>query len=201
MSDHISNTPTSSVHMRTFKNVALAFGLLLTATLPQVAEAQTTKPNRVVSINPFLPLAGYFQGEFEQRVKDNLAVAFSVSSIELDDRYTNADVKLRLYPQERGLQGFAVAAGLGYGRIRNDNVDFTCPTIPGVVCEPSRASVSGATFSVEMHYQWLLGKSSNTALTMGGGAKRYYVDEQNGQFDTFQRFVPTLRLTVGYAFK
>lgn len=189
------------MHMRTRTLTALVMGLSLAAALPLAAQAQTTKPNRVISINPFLPLAGLFQGEFEQRLRDNVAVAFSVSSVDLDDRYTNADVKLRLYPQERGLQGFAAAAGLGYGRIKNDDVDFSCPAIVGAVCEPPRASASGATFSVEMHYQWLLGKSSHTALTFGGGAKRYYVDEKSGQFDTFQRFVPTLRLTIGYAFK
>ncbi|MFY7923004.1 MAG: hypothetical protein ACOVSI_11365 [Gemmatimonas sp.] len=188
------------MHLRPRSLTTLTMALSLAAALPHAAQAQAKQPNRVVAINPFLPLAGYFQGEFEQRAKDNLAVAFSVSSIELVDRYTNADIKLRLYPQERGLQGFAVAAGLGYGRIKND-VDFTCPAIPGVVCDPPRASTSGATFSVEMHYQWLLGKSSHTALTLGGGAKRYYVDEKNGPFDTFQRFVPTLRLTIGYAFK
>ncbi|WP_396215626.1 hypothetical protein [Gemmatimonas sp.] len=190
------------MHMRTRTLTALAMGLSLAAALPHAVQAQTRQPNRVVSINPFLPLDGYFQGEFEQRLKDNLAVAFSASSVELEDRYTNADVKLRLYPQERGLQGFAVAAGLGYGRIRNDNGnDYVCPAVPGFVCEPNKESTSGATFSVEMHYQWLLGKSSNTALTLGGGAKRYYVDEKKGPYDTFQRFVPTLRLTIGYAFK
>lgn len=190
------------MHMRTLSLTALAMGLSLAAALPHAAQAQTTKPNRVISVNPFLPLAGLFQGEFEQRLRDNVAVAFSVSSVELDDRYTNADVKLRLYPQERGLQGFAAAAGLGYGRIKNDyDNDYVCPAIVGVVCDPAVRSASGATFSVEMHYQWLLGKSSNTALTLGGGAKRYYVDEKSGPFDTFQRFVPTLRLTIGYAFK
>ena len=159
-------------------------------------------PSKVISINPFLPLAGYFQGEFESRIKDNLAVAVSASHIQFEDIYTNADVKLRLYPQERGLQGFAIATGLGYGRIRNDNVDTFCTGLPNVDCAAQTKSANGATFSVEMHYQWLLGKSRNTAVTLGGGAKRYYLDaKKKNEFDNFQEYLPTLRLTVGYAFR
>jgi hypothetical protein len=178
---------------------ALALGALAFAAPATPAWAQG--PSKVISINPFLPLAGYFQGEFEGRIKDNLAVAVSASHIQFDDIYTNADVKLRLYPQERGLQGFAIATGLGYGRIRDDNTDTYCDTPTGT-CPNTRQSVTGATFSVEMHYQWLLGKSRNTAVTLGGGAKRYYVEEKKSDFgDTFQEYLPTLRLTVGYAFR
>ena len=181
-------------HVAAFALGAMAFAASATPALAQ-------GPSKVVSINPFLPLAGYFQGEFESRIKDNLAVAVSASHIELDDIYTNADVKLRLYPQERGLQGFAIATGLGFGRIRNDNVVDYCLGLPNVDCAPPKASVSGATFSVEMHYQWLLGKSRNTAVTLGGGAKRYYVDDNKNEYDSFQEYVPTLRLTIGYAFR
>ncbi|AMW03831.1 hypothetical protein [Gemmatimonas phototrophica] len=179
---------------------ALALGALV-LTLP-ATPVLAQGPGKVVSINPFLPLAGFFQGEFEGRIKDNLAVAVSASHIQFDDIYTNADVKLRLYPQERGLQGFAIATGLGYGRIRNENIDEFCTGIPNVDCAAQTKSTSGATFSVEMHYQWLLGKSRNTAVTLGGGAKRYYIGEEtkNG-FDNFQEYLPTLRLTVGYAFR
>jgi hypothetical protein len=177
---------------------ALALGTMALAVPATTALAQG--PSKVVSINPFLPLAGYFQGEFEGRIKDNLAVAVSAAHIQVDEIYTNADVKLRLYPQERGLQGFAISTGLGYGRIRTDNDDIYCG-IDGTQCGPLKKSTSGATFSVEMHYQWLLGKSRNTAVTLGGGAKRYYADEKINEFESFQEYLPTLRLTVGYAFR
>lgn len=157
-------------------------------------------PSTVVSINPFLPLAGYFQGEFERRIRSNLAFAIGASHIELDDIYTNVDAKLRLYPQDLAPHGFAVAAGLGFGRIRSDDNYSVCPDPGGFVCEPqSRRTISGPSFSVEAQYQWLLGNSRNTAVAFGGGAKRYYIDEKPE--DNFSAFVPTLRLTIGYAFK
>lgn len=187
--------------MSILRRRAAVLAIGLTASVLAATPAFAQGPSKVVSINPFLPLAGYFQGEFESRIKDNLAVAVSASHILFDDIYTNADVKLRLYPQERGLQGFAIATGLGYGRIRNDNDSDYCAGLPGVDCAPPKESTSGATFSVEMHYQWLLGKSRNTAVTLGGGAKRYYVDNKKSEFETFQEYVPTLRLTVGYAFR
>ena len=156
-------------------------------------------PRRIIAINPFLPLLGSFQGEFEQMLHDNLSVAVSGSYIapdEDDEHFTSADVKLRLYPAERALQGFGIAAGLGIGSqsVVRYNDCFGLGT-----CTNSRFSRTGPAFSVEMQYQWLLGKRSNTAVSVGGGAKRYFIS--NTQTDVFNEFMPTLRLTIGYAFR
>ena len=161
-------------------------------------------PQRIIAVNPFLPLAGSFQGEFEQRLRDNLSVAVSASHIDLEgdgDRYTNADVKLRLYPSENALRGFGISAGLGVGR--QSGVEYyACPAIyPGGDCTNRDRSATGPTFSVEMQYQWLLGKSRKTAVSVGGGAKRYFIDTAPNGYDVYQPFMPTLRLTIGYAFR
>lgn len=181
------------------RQLAGALALVATAT---AAEAQA--PTRIVSINPFLPLAGSFQGEFETRIRDNMAVAVSGSYLAFgddnDDNFTNADIKLRLYPSERALQGFGIAAGLGVGR-QTAVEEFVCVGPDGSQCVNRRVSATGATFSVEMQYQWLLGTGRNTAVTVGGGAKRYYIDESRNGIEQFTNYVPTLRLTVGYAFK
>jgi hypothetical protein len=177
-------------------------GVLALAATATAAEAQA--PTRIVSINPFLPLAGSFQGEFETRIRDNMSVAVSGSYLSFgddnDDNYTNADIKLRLYPSERALQGFGIAAGLGVGR-QTAVTEFVCIEASSVECINRRVSATGATFSVEMQYQWLLGTSRNTAVTVGGGAKRYYIDESRNGINLYTNYVPTLRLTVGYAFK
>ena len=39
----------------------------------------------------------------------------------------------------------------------------------------------------------------STAITMGGGVKRYFVSDANDY--GIQRILPTVRLTVGYAFR
>ena len=85
---------------------------------------------------------------------------------------------------------------------RLSNVEETsCAGFPTEGCTYRRRSTTGPSFSVEMQYQWLLGKNRNTAVTAGAGAKRYYIDDSPDGYDVFQEYVPTLRLTVGYAFR
>jgi hypothetical protein len=193
------------IPVRSAVTTALVLVLAAIASRPVHAQGQSpatvSSPRHVLSINPFLPLAGYFQGEFETKLKENVALAVSGAHTRLDDYYTSLDVKLRLYPQERGLEGFGLAAGGGFGRIREDSYTEppVCIALVGVVCpDGGRRSVSGATFSVEAHYQFLLGRSRKTSAAFGAGAKRYFVEERTAE--NFQRLVPTLRLTIGYAF-
>lgn len=159
-------------------------------------------PTRIIAINPFIPLAGYFQGEYEQRVQQNLSVAVAGSYAPFDNRdYTNADVKLRLYPNDRALEGLGVAAGVGIGRARQDDLGavclaLTCPPAPG-----KGKMLTAPTFSIEAQYQWLLGTSRSTAVTVGGGLKRYYFDEADTEGRGVDRLLPTGRLTIGWAFR
>lgn len=154
-------------------------------------------PTQVLSINPFMPILGLFQGEYERRLQDNLAIAVAGSYAQFDDYYTNLDAKLRLYPQERGMQGMGLAAGLGFGQVRRRHQD-TCDDLIEV-CTPVRRTETAPTFSVEGHYQWLLGSGRATAVTLGGGVKRYFIGDAHAS--GINRVLPTLRLTVGYAWQ
>lgn len=181
---------------------ALVAGLLALPTANAGAQSNS-RPANVISVNPFLPLAGYFQGEFERRVRDNLAVAVAGSYIKLDDLTTNVDLKFRLYPQEKAPYGLGLAAGLGVGRLQDDVyyevscMALTCPA-PG---RSTQTTVVPA-FSVEIHYQWLLGKRQNTAVGFGFGAKRYFIANNTDQYGgkQHQEFVPTGRITIGWAY-
>ena len=53
-------------------------------------------------------------------------------------------------------------------------------------------------FAIEVGYQLLLGPSKVTAVTVGGGAKRFLGGDS--KFDGVERVIPTLRLSIGYAF-
>lgn len=179
--------------------------LLLSAPLCHVSSqtlAQQTRqsastdgaPSRVISANPFLPLLGYFAAELEQRLSNAASVALSGSHIEPDNaRYTNVDLKGRLYPTERGLHGFNMAASLGFARIRQTE-GFECAAEP---C-PAPNAFSTGSFAVELGYQWMLGPSKVTVVSVGGGAKRYLGSDD--KFTNINRVMPTLRLNVGYAF-
>jgi hypothetical protein len=156
------------------------------------------RPVHVISVNPFLPLAGYAQGEYERKVDEQLAFAIAGSFVRFDEEYLNLDAKLRLYPMERGLEGLGLAAGLGIGRARQNAQSLECA--PAELCPdalPGR-NVTAPAFSIEGHYQWLLGTSRKTAITAGGGLKRYFVSEERAL--GINRIVPTGRLTIGYAF-
>ena len=191
--------------MRRVAPLALLAGTLLAPLTLSAQEATTnTRPSTVLSANPFLPLLGYFQGEFEKRVKDNLAIALGFSHIQMDGRYTNADLKARLYPQEKAPYGLGLAAGIGVGNLRDEQyVEASCAAIgcptPGKTQVFSRTAPS---FSVELHYQWLLGRKQSTAVGFGFGAKRYFIADNTNEYgsDRFQEFVPTGRITVGWAF-
>lgn len=164
----------------------------------QTSGPSTAEPTRVISVNPFLPLFGYFQAEFEQRIAKNASIGISGAHMKLDDLYTSVDVKLRLYPQERVLENLGISAGLGYGRVKSQD-DITCgDPIEGLPCFDGKASASAPTFAVEAQYQWLLGASRSTAVAIGGGAKRFFIAEDKSV--GLERVVPTLRLTIGYAF-
>jgi hypothetical protein len=159
-----------------------------------VRQPAPVEPWRVISANPFLPLLGFFSAEYEVQVQSALSLAFAGSHIKWDGtRFTNLDAKVRFYPQERGLSGMNFAAGLGAARIKDDE-DDECATTP---C-PQTTAFTAPAFSIELGYQRLLGPSRSTAVTAGVGGKRYLGSEE--RFDSIMRVVPTLRLSIGYAF-
>jgi hypothetical protein len=162
----------------------------------QTRERAVRWPQQIISINPFLPLFGYFQGEYEHRLKENVSFALSGSYMRFDDYYTNLDAKLRLYPQERAPDGLGLAAGVGIGSVRRSG--YTICDEFYTTCREDKSTQTAPTFSVEMQYQWLLGSSRSTAVALGGGVKRYFI--ANDRSDGIERVVPTFRVTIGYAF-
>jgi len=159
-------------------------------------------PVRFISTNPFLPLFGYFSAEYEQRLKDNVAFAISGSHTEFDALYTHLDAKVRLYPNDKALQGFSLASSLGIAWVKRDDcdslIDFDCaPTSQGG--ERERRTFTTPTFAIELDYQWLLGRTKSTAITVGFGAKRY-LGGNDRDYIGIERVLPTGRLSIGYGF-
>jgi len=194
--------------MPRLRDVALAIALAAggAAALPGTAAAQEAKgsapavplPGRILSVNPFTPLWGWFQGEYESQINKSLTFAVAGSYVEWGgDPTLNLDAKVRWYGQERAPQGLGMAASLGVGRIDRDpsiNCDYA-PVIPNCTTR-ERGTLTAPAFAVEGQYQWLLGSKRNTAVAVGFGAKRYLVGD--GEMDSPVR--PTGRITIGYAF-
>jgi hypothetical protein len=159
-------------------------------------------PGRIISTNPLLPLFGNFAAEYEHRVRANVAVAVSGSHYDFDeDRLTHLDAKVRLYPNDRAMEGFGMATSLGMAWLRTDEDNIICDGPPDFNCTNTgkRTSFSTPTFAVELGYQWLLGRSRSTAVTVGIGAKRY-LGGSDDEFNGLSRVLPTGRLSIGYGF-
>lgn len=198
-----------STHSRS-RLLRASLALIAAVSLPasivgaQPASGQSTAvgPSHFISTNPFLPLFGFFSAEYEQRIKDNVAFAISGSHTEFDALYTHLDAKIRLYPNERALEGFSVASSLGIAWVKRDDcdsiIDFDCtPTSEGG--QQPRRKFTTPTFAIELDYQWLLGRTKSTAITVGFGAKRY-LGGNDRDYIGIERVLPTGRLSIGYGF-
>jgi hypothetical protein len=165
------------------------------------------QPRRIVSVNHVLLITGSVQGEVEQRVSDRVSLALSASAVRLSDRYTNADLKLRYYPdpRRRVLDGVGFALGAGYGHVTDRNVGVICASsVPGGGgggCYDFSESYSGPTVTADVTHQWVPKAPHHLVLTVGAGVKRYFVDEQlPAAFQAFPQLTGTVRVSVGYAF-
>ena len=189
---------THPVMRRSFVSLIL-FALLSGAFSTEAAQAQErANPGRVFSLNPFALLFGSVSAEYEHRVSPTLAVAVAGSQVDFDDnKYTNLDIKGRLYPNERALNGFGLAASAGVTSVRSREFrDFICdPDCRNI--EETRTYTS-PTFALEITYQWLLGTQRSTSIIVGGGLKRLMAGKRTLGNDS--RFVPTGKVNVGYAF-
>jgi hypothetical protein len=182
---------------------AASIGLGGLAAVTANASAQSLPPSaqpdpaQAISINPlFLPFGGYV-AEFERAVAPSVTLGLSGAYYDPvgddDDTYSSAEVKLRVYPNERALRGFSIGVSAGLGRVTTE----TCCTTADR--EERRTTKSGATAGVVLDYNWLLGRNRRFLVGTGIGAKRLFGNL--GEDDFFDiRVLPTLRLQVGAAF-
>ncbi|AMW03830.1 hypothetical protein [Gemmatimonas phototrophica] len=176
------------------------------STLPNATRLSAQSPRRIMSINHVLLITGSVQGEVEQRVSPRVSVALSGSAVRLADRYTNADLKLRYYPNPRGrvLDGVGFAIGAGYGHVTDRNVGVICASSPpgggGGGCYDFSESYAGPTVTAEVTHQWIAKAPHHMVLTVGAGVKRYFVEERlPATLQGFPQLTGTARVSVGYA--
>lgn len=155
------------------------------------AAQQASTPSNVISIQPLSAMYTVYTGEYERRVGQNVTFGFggtywnsSNDDSGGDVTYTSGDVKLRFYPGV-ALRGFSFGAAAGYTSVSE--------TISG-----TESSGGAPTFGIMLEYQWLLGARSNMAVTLGAGAKKLFIDE-NDFVDVLATY-PTARISIGYGF-
>jgi hypothetical protein len=135
-------------------------------------------------------MLGFFTGEFERRLTTNATLGLGGSAFELGPfGYKSVDAKVRFYPAERALEGFAVGASAGAIWLSADE--------GGLFSADSHGS--GVVVGTEASYTWLTGKRHNLAFSVGGGLKRIL---RYGGYDVSgaQLTYPTVRASLGVAF-
>lgn len=175
---------------------------LLTSSAPELLaqSSSTDGPKHAFTVNPFFVLAGWISGEYEHRVNNTLTLGGGFSYVDFsDNRYTNFEVKGRLYPNERAMRGFEMGLSLGVTNLSFDDDEFfdCAPSINGSSCEaPVRKTVTTPAVGLEFAYQWALGSTHRTMLALGGGGKRFLASKK--ELDGTSRVIPTFRIGIGY---
>ncbi len=168
--------------------------MLVALALPlAVASAQSGAPTQIISIQPLSAVFGVFAGEYEhaagRAVTWGIGATYWGNSFGSDDAtYTSAEFKLRAYPAGVALTGFSIGGAVGFASVQGKNYNG------------SNESVGGPSIGVLLEYQWLMGTSKEWAFALGAGAKALIIDDKSTTFSYTAKY-PTMRVSVGYAFK
>jgi hypothetical protein len=112
-----------------------------------------------------------------------------------DPRFSSGDIKVRYYPGEVALNGFAIGLGLGvtsYSELRNVGT----PTVPVL----ERQTLTAPTLSVLADYNFLLGARQRFVVGTGIGAKRLLASEEDRRRADAPRAYAFVRFVLGIAF-
>jgi hypothetical protein len=158
----------------------------------------------VVTVNPLAAFALHFTGDVERRVSQAVSIGVGATASAIDDYndYRALDFKVRYYPAERVLQGFALAATIGLGTT-NGGVNYDFLVLPNGEVRDVRFTKPGRItrplIGTELSYQWLLGPSRRFVTVLGLGVKRRLGSE--GPADPLSiPLLPTARVNIGVAF-
>lgn len=180
--------------MRTFALVVAALGAIVVTPAARSAFAQTSRdrvriPTQTyIGFNPLGLPANVFTLEIENAVASGITLGGVGSYIDVDhSRYTTGEFKLRYYPSDVVLRGFAVGATGGFTRYRN------------IVSDTAR-TLSAPTIGILLDYDWLLGRSERFLVGTGIGAKRILASKSERERADVDYATMTARLILGFAF-
>jgi hypothetical protein len=174
--------------------VPLAFSLLLVpgGVRAQAEAAPPPVPLRnVISANPFLLIAAWFNAEYERSVSATTTVGGRISTVSLGDDsdfedggdfgYTSGRIFLRYYPKA-AFNSFYFGVDAGFTGVSDGDETHT---------------VGGAGF--ELGYNWMLGQRRNFYISVGAGADRLFGGDLADE--GISVVIPTIRIVnIGWAF-
>lgn len=179
-----------TLEQRSMRSLLIASALLVVMS-PGRASAQEAPPTlrNVVSANPFLLIAAWFNAEYERVVSGTSTVGVRVSTLNIGiDDGVNGDDEAdyfsgrgfwRYYPNGAN-RGFFFGLDAGITGLKETGDSHT---------------VFGAGF--ELGFNWLLGTRRNFYISLGVGADRLFGGDLGGA----SAVIPTVRIVnIGFAF-
>ncbi|CAN5775817.1 hypothetical protein BH23GEM9_BH23GEM9_25710 [soil metagenome] len=167
-----------------FRTLALTgAALFMSAGVAHAQQPGKLHPHQqAISANPFGLLIELFNAEYERIVTEAGTAGFGGSTIsDDDDRYINADVFFRYYPEGIPLNGWAFGAKVGLTRV------------------PGTGTYFGYGFDVNR--SWLMGANNNFYVGLGFGLKRLIGTPAEGEDSFGWNYIPTFRVVnIGFAF-
>jgi hypothetical protein len=151
--------------------------------------------------SPFLPIAGIFTGEVETALAAAGVTLGAGGVIDLsgtEDRFSSLQAKLKYYPNEQALRGFALGLTLGMVSMRERQAINFCD-VNGCTAPSLRTRRdTKPTFGVVADYNWLIGRQRRFLVGAGIGARRVLGDVSGDS--PLESVLPDGRLLVGWAF-
>lgn len=169
--------------------------LALATAVPRLG-AQATSPSGLVPIpsrtyigfNPIGLPADIGTVEIENAIAPGITVGGVGSYIDVDHhRFTTFDFKVRYYPGEIVLRGYAIGGSVGYTRFSN-------------VVDGTRQALDAPTIGIIFDRNWIYGRGQHFVVGTGVGAKRVLASSAERERADVDRAVVTARLILGFAF-
>jgi hypothetical protein len=164
------------------------------AALPAAAQTDTMAApvrRQAISILPLHAILGFYAGDYEHAVGRTATIGLGASyftlTVDEDELvYATTEAKFRYYPSGDPLRGlsFGLTAGPTFLTLESPDGDDESTTAVGVGFEVARSHVLGV--DRRFYYGY------------GAGAKRLFFT--GDEVEEVELVLPTLRLSVGYAF-
>ncbi|HEX6909955.1 MAG TPA: hypothetical protein VF142_06160 [Longimicrobium sp.] len=176
---------------RTFAALLLAASAFAIPAAAQTADTTEVVRRQVISLLPVHAILGFYAGEYERAVGQTATLGVGTSYFDLSDfTYATVEAKLRYYPSGDPLRGLSFGVTAGPTFLSEEGTDFGGGE--------TEESVTALGVGVEIARSHILGVDRRFYYGYGFGAKRlvFVSDEAEG----VEVVLPTLRLSVGYAF-
>jgi hypothetical protein len=141
--------------------------------------------------------------EAETAVSAGATIGLVGSYNDIDNtRYSTVDLRLKYYPSEVAMQGFAAGLSVGYTRFNGElTTQPPCPSC-GLGSPPpaARGQLNAGTLGVLVDYNWTLGPSQRFVVGTGVGAKRILASAEKREAIGLDRAYLTARFVIGLLF-